>query len=352
MTDVARTGHAPVAVVVVTWNCERYIGDCLASLLGLTRRPAEIVVVDNGSADGSVAVVRGRFPEVRLLGLDSNPGFCRANNLGIQSTRAPFVLVLNPDTRLERGFLEELLPAFDDPRVGMAAGKLLRFDGATLDSCGQALARSRQPVDRGYGRPDRGQFDRDEAVFGACGAAALYRRSMLDAVALGPGLYFDEAYFAFYEDLDLAWRAQRRGWRAAYRHRARGLHARGGSVARNPGRQRLMAALARSAEVRFHVAKNRALTLLRNETGRGLLGNLPFILIRDLATFVWLLLTSPRVLVRLWQARGVFRDAWISRRLDSADPAHHVEDGGPRGRTAAGEERRPAGQRPGDPGQA
>jgi len=350
MTDVARNGHAPVAVVVVTWNSERYIEECLASLLGLTRRPAEIVVVDNASADRSVELVRSRFPGVRCLALDSNVGFCRANNLGIRSTRAPFVLVLNPDTRLGPAFLAELLPAFDDPCVGMAAGKLLRFDGATLDSCGQSLARSRQPVDRGYGRADRGQFDRDEPVFGVCGAAALYRRSMLEAVALGPGVYFDEAYFAFYEDLDLAWRAQRRGWRAAYRHLARGLHARGGSVAATPGRQRLMALWARSPEVRFHVAKNRGLTLLRNESARGFLANLPFILIRDLATFVWLLLSSPSVLVRLWRVRDLFRTVWRARRLDSTAPAHHVEGGGPQGRAAAGGEPRSAAN-PEDPGQ-
>ncbi len=352
MTDVTRAGPAPVAVVVVTWNSARYISDCLASLRALVRRPAEVVVVDNASVDRTVELVRRGFAEVRVQVLPTNAGFCGGNNLGIRSTAAPWVLVLNPDTRLEKEFLEELLPAFDDPQVGLGAGKLVRFDGATLDSCGQALGRSRQPVDRGYGRPDRGQFDRDDAVFGACGAAALYRRAMLDDVALAPGVYFDEAYFAFYEDLDLAWRAQRRGWRGAYRFRARGLHARGGSVARSPGRARVVAALGRSPDVRFHVVKNRILTLLRNDTRRDFLLHLPFIICRDLATFALLLATSPRVLARLWRARALFRDAWLARRLDSTGRAPHVEGGGPRGREASGDRPRPAAERPVDPGQA
>ncbi len=175
--------RAPVAVVIVTWNSTRYLSDCLDSLRGLVRPPAEIVVVDNGSTDGSPDLVRDRYPEVDLLECGSNLGFCRANNLGIARTSPPFVLVLNPDTRLSPRFLEELLPAFDAPDVGMAAGKLLRFDGRTLDSAGQILGRSRQPKDRGYGTLDRGRYDQDTVVFGACGAAALYRRAMLAAVA-------------------------------------------------------------------------------------------------------------------------------------------------------------------------
>ncbi len=318
---------AQVAVVIVAWNSSAFLRECLGSLRGQRRPPAEIVVVDNGSADGTVELIRGEFPEVDLLECGANLGFCRANNLGIARTRSPFVLVLNPDTRLAPDFLEQLLPAFDDPRVGMATGKLLRFDGRTLDSAGQELGRSRQPKDRGYGRPDRGQFDRDEEVFGVCGAAALYRRSMLAAVADPGGRYFDETFFAFYEDLDLAWRARRLGWKAVYRHTAVGQHARGGS-ARGPALLRRCAAiLGRSPEIRFHVVKNRYLAILRNDTRAGYLRNLPFILARDLATSVLLLLTTPGVLLRLWRERKVFRGALAMRRLDAARAADRRSGG-------------------------
>ena len=312
------TSRAPVAVVIVSWNSSAFLPECLGSLRRLRRPAAEIVVADNGSTDGAADLVRRDFPEIDLIECGANLGFCRANNLGIARTRSPFVLVLNPDTRLAPDFLEHLLPAFDDPRVGMAAAKLLRFDGKTLDSAGQILGRSRQPKDRGYGRTDRGQFDRDEEVFGVCGAAALYRRAMLESIADPGGGYFDEAFFAFYEDLDLAWRAHRRGWKAVYRHRAVGHHARGGS-ARGPHILRRFAALlGRDPEIRFHVVKNRYLTILRNDTRRDYLRNAPFILARDAATAALLLFTSPGVLGRIWREREIFRGALAKRRMDRA----------------------------------
>lgn len=314
MTEERR---APVAVVVVSWNSSRFLSQCLGSLKAMVRRPAEIVVVDNGSVDGSQDLVRADFPDVRLIECGTNLGFCRANNLGIDRTSSSYVLVLNPDTRLAPEFLEELLPAFDDPRVGMVAGKLLRFDGRTLDTAGQGLARSRQPKERGFGRRDHGQFERDEEVFGVCAAAALYRRTMLDSIRDPSGDLFDEAFFAFYEDLDVAWRARRLGWRAVYRHRAVGYHARGGTSAR-PGAARWRAALSgRSDEVRYHITKNRYLTILRNDSPRDYLLNLPFILSRDLATIGILLVSSPGVLLRLWSERRLFRDALRKRRADA-----------------------------------
>jgi GT2 family glycosyltransferase len=306
------TAKAPVAVVIVTWNSAPFVGACLQSLRAFTRPPEETVVVDNGSTDGTQAIVREGFPEVRLIETGVNAGFCRANNLGIEQSASPFVLVLNPDTTLDPLFLDELLPAFDDPRVGVAAGKLLRFDGVTLDSAGQILGRSRQPIDRGFGTMDRGQYDHDAEVFGACGAGALYRRTMLEQIKDGPGLYFDDAFFAFYEDLDLAWRARRAGWRAVYRYRATGRHARGGARS-TAGPKRYTALLGRTSEVRFLVARNRWLTILRNDRPGDFLLNLPFVLAREVATLGAILLTSPSVLLRLWRERAAFGRAVAKR---------------------------------------
>jgi GT2 family glycosyltransferase len=334
--DTINSPRAPVAAVVVSWNCAGLLRDCLESLRSLKRPPQEVVVVDNGSTDGSCELVRDEFPEVRLLANGENLGFCRANNVGINATSAPFVLVLNPDTRLEPGFLEALLQAFEDPRVGIASGKLVRFDGRTLDSCGQQLGRSRQPIDRGYGRPDSGQFDRDDEVFGACGAAALYRRKMLKSIADPGATYFDETFFAFYEDLDLAWRARRRGWSSVYRHRAVGFHARGATAETAKTGGRVAAMLGRGPEIRFHIVKNRYLTILRNDTIRAYLRNLPFIWSRDAATFVLLLLASPSVLLRLWKERRLFEHALQRRRLDSSRPKHEVQPGVPTGAPPGG----------------
>ena len=320
-------GAAPVAVVVVSWNAARFLPDCLDSLLALERPPAEIVVVDNASTDGAAALVRKDYGQARLIEAGDNLGFCRANNVGIAATRAPFVLVLNPDTRLDAAFLERLLPAFEAGDVGIACGKLLRFDGVTLDSCGQRLSRSRQPIDRGYGERDVGQFDRAEEVFGACGAAALYRREMLDHVADPGGQVFDEAFFAFYEDLDLAWRARRAGWRAVYRPDAVGRHHRGGSATERSRWRRFASMLGRSPEVRFHIVKNRYLAILRNDRVQDHLRDFPWIGARNVATLLLLACTAPSVLVRLWRERSLFGHALRRRELDAARPRHHVPTG-------------------------
>jgi len=306
----------PVAVVIVSWNSRDYLDRCLSSLRGLARPVQQIVVVDNASTDGTPGWLAERFPEVELLARPANEGFCRANNLGIARTRAPFVLVLNPDTELEPAFLRQLLPAFDDPDVGLACGKLLRLDRRTLDSAGQNLARSRQPLDRGYGKPDAGQYDVDQAVFGACAAAALYRRAMLDSIVDEGGQFFDETFFAFVEDLDLAWRARRLGWLAAYRFRAVGYHARGGTASGPRWKRRVAAMLGHSPEIRFHIVKNRYLTIMRNDSVAGYWANVPFIWARDLGTLALLLVTSPVVLLRLWRSRQVFAAARTKRRLD------------------------------------
>ena len=164
-------------------------------------------------------------------------------------------------------------------------------------------------------------------MFGVCGAAALYRREMLDAIEDPGPAYFDEAFFAFGEDLDLAWRARRLGWRSVYRHRAVGLHARGGSASGSTWLRRRAALLGRGPEIRFHVLKNRYLTILRNDTVAGYLANLPFVLARDLSVLGLVLMTSPGVLARLWRRRAVFRGALERRRLDAARAGHHVGAG-------------------------
>lgn len=309
---------APVSIVIVTWHSAEHIGPCLRSIAALVRRPEAVIVVDNGSTDETVEIVRCTAPGVTMLPLGSNTGFCHAANRGIGETESRFVLLLNPDTRLEPTFLEEILPAFEDPRVGLAGGKILRFDGLTIDSAGQSLGRSRQPIDRGYGKRDAGQFDSDEEVFGICGAAVVYRREMIASVSRTSGEFFDPTFFAFYEDLDVAWRARKLGWMAAYRHRAVAYHLRGGTAGSSGVRRRGAALLHRPPDLRFHIVKNRFLVMLRNDRLGDYLRDLPFILARDLAVASILCVASPTVLLRLAKSTRLVRRALDLRRRDRA----------------------------------
>jgi GT2 family glycosyltransferase len=205
--------NARATVVVPNWNTRRFLGPCLRSLREQLFRDFETVVVDSGSEDGSVEFVRREFPEVRVIELGENLGFSAAANAGIRASRSEYVVLLNSDTEQDSDWLAALVRAAEAcPEAGLFASKLVDFrERHVLDGAGDALRRSGLPYRLGHGETDRGQFDRPAFVFGACAAAALYRRSMLEEIGL-----FDEAFFAYCEDGDLSFRAQLAGYRCLY----------------------------------------------------------------------------------------------------------------------------------------
>jgi GT2 family glycosyltransferase len=246
-----------VSIVLVTWNSARYLERCLDGIRQQTHSETELIVVDNASTDGSEAHATIRN--------QTNRGFAAAVNQGIAAARGEFVQLVNPDCFLEPSYISALLRVFDDPRVGSATGKLLRADGNGIDSMGIRMTRS--------GR----HFDIDDEsihgeVFGVSGAAALYRMAFLREVAIG-GEIFDEDFFAYREDADLAWRGRLFGWKAVCEPRAIARHVR-----------RVTPEVRRSLpdEINMHSVKNRFLLRLKNEGAYLALRNAPFELVRDL----------------------------------------------------------------------
>lgn len=204
---------ASLAVIIPNWNGERFLRTCLTSLREQNFADFEAILVDNGSTDGSVALVSEDFPEVRLVSLRENRGFAAAANAGIKASNSECVVLLNNDTEADTGWLAALARAADiHPEVGFFASKLVDFhDRRFLDGAGDALRLGGLPYRLGHGEEDRGQFDSPDFVFGACAAAALYRRSMLEEIGL-----FDEDFVSYCEDGDLSFRAQLAGYRCLY----------------------------------------------------------------------------------------------------------------------------------------
>lgn len=203
-----------VAVIILNWNGRDHLAPCLSSLCAQTYTDFEIIVVDNGSTDGSQQWLCEHYPQVRLIENAGNLGFAAANNQAIRITRAEYIALLNNDTVAEPGWLEALVAAAEsDPGIGMVASKmLLASSPGTIDSAGIAIDRAGIAWGREGGRPDRpAATGAPVEIFGASGGAALYRRALLDDIGL-----FDEAFFAYLEDVDLAWRAQWAGWRSVY----------------------------------------------------------------------------------------------------------------------------------------
>lgn len=202
-----------IAVVVVNWNGAHLLRTCLGSLRRQSFDDFETVLVDNGSTDDSLALVAEEFPEVRVLSLDRNLGLAGGTNAGIGITDAPIVATLNNDTEADPRWLAELHGALlAHPEAGSAASKLLLFDRRdVIQSAGDFYRLDGIPGNRGVWQHDNGAYARRELIFGACAGAAAYRRTMLEDVGS-----FDDSFFMYCEDVDLAFRAQLLGYRCVY----------------------------------------------------------------------------------------------------------------------------------------
>jgi hypothetical protein len=208
-----RAAAPAVSVVIPNWNGRGWLEPCLASLAAQDLTPAEVIVVDNGSTDGSVDYLRESHPQVEVLALDHNTGFAHAANLGMGRARNDVVALINADVVLEPDWLSRLAVALaQDPGAASAACKMVSLaDPSTIYDAGDILRRDGACEQRGRFTRDDGRFDAPGEVFGACAGAAMYRRS---AVRTEGG--FDERYFAYLEDVDLALRLRLAGWHCLY----------------------------------------------------------------------------------------------------------------------------------------
>lgn len=209
-------GDPLISVVVLNWNGRQFLEQCLASLMGQTYKPLEIIVSDNASTDGSVALVNESFPEVKMIVNNRNLGFGGGSNVGILASRGRYIMVLNNDTRLTPTCVEELRRSIEkDERYGACAAKiLLEFEDNLIDAAGIVVCLDGLSI--GRGRLEAGDRYNEEAeVFFASGCACLYRREMLDDIGL-----YDEDFFAYAEDTDIGWRARLAGWKCIYNPKA------------------------------------------------------------------------------------------------------------------------------------
>jgi len=253
-----------VAVTIVTYNSGSYIRRCLNSVLDQKYPNLEVVVVDNASTDGTPDILEAFEERIRLFSNEVNVGFAAAQNQAIAATKADWVLVLNPDVLLMPGFISAMVTAGEaEDEVGSLCGKLLTMTSKfelpqrpMIDSTGIYFTPALRHLDRGSRTVDDGSYNEFEYVFGATGAAALYRRKMIDDIAIG-GEFFDADFFVYREDADVAWRAQLLGWKCLYVPHALGYHVR--SVL--PGNRRAL-----PAWINMHSVKNRCLLRIKNTT--------------------------------------------------------------------------------------
>lgn len=290
-----------VSIVILNWNGDQLLPVCLAALEAQTFRDFEVVVVDNGSHDGSPEWLAAHYPAVRLIRNLTNLGFATANNQGIRAAQAALIMLLNNDAYLAPDCLEKLVKAADGaPGVGMFACKILQYDApARMDSAGIEVDRAGVAWNRGWGE-SAARHTQALEVFGPSAAAALYRRTLLDQIGL-----LDDDFFIYYEDVDLAWRAQWAGWRCLYVPAAEAHHVHSATTGRG------------SPFKNFLLGRNKWRAILKDYPFAALAAYLPLMVALDLGA----------ALVASWRSRNlgpirgrvaVWRDVrqmWRQRRI-------------------------------------
>jgi len=301
-----------VEVIIVSRGNYNYIERCLNSLQIHSYNDVKLVINNSGN-ENLLRKVYLVFPSINIISNPDNTSFCQSLNKALEITENDFVLCLNDDVFLGNGFINKTLNIFSlDSKIGMVSGKILRFDRDTLDSAGLFLSCWRTARERGYGRKDVGQYETPGYIFGVNGAVAFYRREMLEDIKRGQD-YFDSDFRFFYEDLDIAWRAQNRGWKAYYVPTAIAYHARGGTARKKHGIGKNFGRFYINDELQLDLIKNRYMTIIKNESLMGLLLHLSLIIVYDLAVFGFLLIFRPKVVPRLFSTFQYMKLAFRKR---------------------------------------
>jgi GT2 family glycosyltransferase len=296
-----------ISVVIPNWNGKRFLTGCLDSLLQQNYPDVEVIIVDNGSTDGSIELLHDSYPQVKVARFEKNTGFSVAVNRGIRESTGEYIALLNNDTVVDSDWLNQMVQVLKQrPEIGSCGCKMLAYDDhSLLDGAGDGYRRGGLPGRIGHREIDHGQFDQERLILGACGGAALYRRSLFDDIGL-----FDEDYFAYLEDVDLGLRAQSAGYKCLYVPSAIMYHLGCGTT--GSGYHPLVVKLS---------AQNNFNTIVKNIPGRLLLKFLPQILywqlyylavviVRGGQLWPWLLGTGkavsmlPKMLKKRWDIRN------------------------------------------------
>jgi GT2 family glycosyltransferase len=305
--------YPTVAITIVTFNSAPFIGQCLQYVFKQDYPALQVVIVDNASRDETPAILEQFEHEAKIVYNERNVGFAAGQNQAMRMSPADWWLALNPDVRLTPHFLSSLVSAGEaDSAVGSVCGKLLGMADnfqipaePVLDSTGIFFTPNLRHFDRGNGLADLGQYQQFEFVFGATGAACLYRQRMMEDIAIR-GEFFDNDFFAYREDADLAWRAQLYGWKCLYTPQAVAYHVRRVT----PEKRSSLPAL-----INMHSVKNRWLMRIKNCTADLYRRHFQAITLRDCVVIAGCLLREFRslralvIVVRLWKR------TWEKRRI-------------------------------------
>jgi GT2 family glycosyltransferase len=301
-----------ISAVVVSYNSGKFLEQNFVSLFRQNIAFKQVIVVDNCSSDESAGIIAA-FPRVEKITSATNIGYAAAANLGIRSANSDLVLVANADTYLADDFNQRVLHFFAaHPQTSMLSPLILRFDRRTIDSAGQIYSPAMYPCEIGFNQKLANKRLIEREVFSVCGAATVFSRKALEKLKIGAE-YYDEDFFMFWEDFDIGWRANLFGLKTFFVPQAVVYHFRSGTL-KKTWLSRFSLALSRPAHLRYHLLKNRYLTLIKNFRFARFWWTLPFIIVKDMWWVCDLTIAAPKIIIALAGSKDIFKRAFTKRR--------------------------------------
>lgn len=309
-----------VSVVILNFNGKKFLSECLDSVLKSDYRNFEVILVDNASTDGSIEFVQKRAicdHDLKIIHNSRNLGFAEGNNVGARAAKGKYVVFLNNDTKVDLGWLKELVAVMEsDETIGAAQSKLLLFDRNTIDSTGDFINSYGRGWMRGCGEEDNGQYDGMDEIFSARGAGMIVKKQILHNVG-----YFDSAFFMVYEDVDLGWRIRLSGYKVLLAPKSIIHHF--GSGTRKE--------FERPAQSQYYNTRNSLITLIKNYDLKNLFISATTNTLVELALFLMCLPNPSKKTYNLSRLKALswtlsnFQSIWI-RRLEVQQRVRKVSD--------------------------
>lgn len=327
MTNTPSAKWPLVSVIIPVYNGLKFLPVCLPSVLALDYPNLEITVIDDCSTDGTPAYLAEHFPDLPVVRHERNRGLDYSFNEGFRLARGKYVFYVNQDTSYQPDYLKICVERLEaDPSLAAVTGKTYKYDFTThtasriIDSVGLLMLKNRRVLDEGQGEEDQGRFERAGRVFGVSGHNPLYRRSALAEVAVpvsgrpDPEV-FDEDFFMYKEDVDLAWRLQLFGWSAFYEPRAVAWHGRATSAVKRSGHLEILKHRQKMSSLqKYHSIKNRYLMQFKNELCSLYFRDIFRIWWNDLLYFGYNLVFNTRSMGAYFAALALFPKMWKKRR--------------------------------------
>lgn len=302
-----------ISLIIITYNSEKFISSCLDSVFNQLINFNNVIIVDNNSQDNTKKIIDD-YKNINFIELNYNSGYSKAANIGIEDTKSDLYVISNADILFENTFVANTIECFEkDTKIDMISPLIFRFDKKTIDSAGQKYSLSLYPKEIGYNKKAMDMKFEKRQIFSVCGAATVFSHNSLEKLTLD-GEYYDEDFFMFWEDFDIGWRAKLLGLNIMFYPKVIVYHYRSATL-KKTFLSDIALSLGRNSDIKYHLVKNRYLTLIKNFYFKDYWYLIPFIIFKDILWVGMLTISSPKIIIKLIKSSNYIIRAFRKRNL-------------------------------------